>query len=548
MSVLRLHPSDTLIVALRDLAAGETVSLDGETWSLPVPCPAKHKFAAVNREPGEPLALYGVLVGRAARPIARGEIVTPANLHHAAAPLRPRRPGPAWTPPAVDRWAGRTFAGYRREDGRVGTANHWLVIPLVFCENRNLAVLREVLVRDLGYPTGRGYELDLAALVSRWREGASPAELSALPILREGARPAAERVFPHVDGIKFLAHTLGCGGTREDAAALCELLAGYIAHPNCAGATVLSLGCQNAQVDLLRAALARRAPHYDRPLIVLEQQASASEPAFIADAVRRTFAGLAAADAARRSPAPLSQLVLGLECGASDGFSGLSANPALGHASDLLVTLGGASVLAEFPELHGVEQWLIDRCVDDARAEKFADLMRRYAARAAAVGSSLAANPSPGNIRDGLVTDAIKSAGAALKAGTAPVVDVLDYTEPVRRAGLHLLCTPGNDVESTTALAGSGCNVIAFTTGLGTPTGNPLAPTVKIASNSALARRMPDLIDFDAGPVIDGTESVAACGERLFELLISVASGETVPHAVRLAQDDFIPWKRGVSL
>jgi altronate hydrolase len=548
VSVLRLHPDDNLIVALRDLAAGETVKLDGTAWTLPVACPAKHKFAAEARAPGQPLRLYGVLVGTAAAPIACGEIVTPANLHHAAAPLRPRHPTPAWTPPAIEHWIGRTFAGYHREDGRVGTANHWLVVPLVFCENRNLQTLREVLVRDLGYPTGRGYDIDLAALVHRWREGASPAELAALPILRDGARPPAERVFRHVDGIKFLAHTLGCGGTREDATALCELLAGYLAHPNCAGATVLSLGCQNAQVELLRAALARRAPRWHRPLLVLEQQAAPSEPAFIADAVRRTFAGLAEADSARRSPAPLAHLTLGLECGGSDGFSGLSANPALGHASDLLVALGGTSVLAEFPELHGVEQWLIDRCVDDAVAEKFADLMRRYAARALAVGSSLSANPSPGNIRDGLVTDAIKSAGAARKAGTAPVVDVLDYTEPVRRPGLNLLCTPGNDVESTTALAGSGCNLIAFTTGLGTPTGNPLTPTVKIASNSALARRMPDLIDFDAGPVIDGAETIAECGERMLELFVRVASGETVPHAVRLGQDDFIPWKRGVSL
>ncbi|MEM1294265.1 MAG: altronate dehydratase, partial [Verrucomicrobiota bacterium] len=246
--------------------------------------------------------------------------------------------------------------------------------------------------------------------------------------------------------------------------------------------------------------------------------------------------------------APLTKLTFGMECGASDGFSGISANPTIGQVSDLIVELGGRTILSEFPELCGVEQEILDRCAEDEVAERFAKLMRRYEKRAQETGSALHMNPSPGNIADGLITDAIKSAGAAKKGGTSPVCDVLDYPEAVRRDGLTLLCTPGNDVESTTAMAGAGANLMLFSTGLGTPTGNPIVPTLKIATNSQLAKRMSDIIDFDAGAVIRGDSSIADAGERLLELAIQTASGDYIPRAIRLGQDDFLPWKRGVSL
>ncbi len=264
--------------------------------------------------------------------------------------------------------------------------------------------------------------------------------------------------------------------------------------------------------------------------------------------MKQTFAGLVEANRLTRQPAPLSKLVVGLECGGSDGFSGLSANPAIGHTSDLLVALGGTVILSEFPELCGVEQELSDRCVDEVTALKFNELMRTYNARAEATGSGFYANPSPGNIKDGLITDAIKSAGAAKKGGTSPVVDVLDYPERVTKPGLNLLCTPGNDVESTTAEVGSGATVVLFTTGLGTPTGNPIAPVVKLATNTKLAQKMSDIIDIDCGPIIAGEETIAQAGERILDYVVRVASGETQPAAVRHGQDDFIPWKRGVSL
>jgi altronate hydrolase len=343
-------------------------------------------------------------------------------------------------------------------------------------------------------------------------------------------------------------HQTGCGEQRSDSESLARLLASYITHPNVAGATVLSLGCQNTEVELVQESLASIAPDFDRPVIFLEQQKIGSERTLLTEAVLRTFSGLTEANKLERSPAPLESLVMGVECGGSDGFSGLSANPAIGHAADLLVGLGGSVVLSEFPELCGVEQELIDRCTDDTTAERFIELQRAYARRAALEGSGFDMNPSPGNIRDGLITDAMKSAGAARKGGSSPVVDALDYTELVRRKGLSLLCTPGGDVESTTAMAGSGANVMVFSTGLGTPTGNAVAPVIKVASNTELAQRMPDIIDLDAGPIITGEKTIEAVGEEILEMVLAVASGETVPAAVHLRQDDFIPWKRGISL
>ncbi|MGB7470665.1 MAG: UxaA family hydrolase, partial [Candidatus Acidiferrum sp.] len=343
-------------------------------------------------------------------------------------------------------------------------------------------------------------------------------------------------------------HEAGCGGTHEDARNLCGLLAGYIHHPNVAGATVLSLGCQHAQVPLLLEEIKRRDPSFHKPLLIFEQQKSPSEAAMLSRAIRETFLGLVEADKITRQPAPLSKLTLALQCGGSDGFSGLSANPAIGHAADIVAALGGKGILSEFPELCGVEQQLIDRCVRKEVADRFAQLMRDYASRAKAVFASFEMNPSPGNIRDGLLTDAMKSAGAAKKGGTSPVTAALDYPEYATEPGLNLHCTPGNDVESVSAQVGAGANVVLFTTGLGTPTGNPIAPVLKISTNSKLAQRMSDIIDIDTGGIITGESTIEKMGETILERVIQVASGEARTKAEQLSQDDFIPWKRGVSL
>jgi altronate hydrolase len=545
--VLRLDSRDNVLVALSDLHKGETVSFSGSDYVLLSDVPAKHKFITQDIAAGEEVIMYGVLVGRAVENLRRGELLSTRNIRHAAAGFHGREEVLHRAPPDISAWRKKTFLGYRRADGQAGTRNYWLVLPLVFCENRNLSVMKQAFEEELGFAAPQVYRRQVAELVRLYREGQSE-KLKTFSFAETQRAMASPKVFRNVDGIKFLMHEGGCGGTREDANNLCALLAGYIHHPNVAGATVLSLGCQNAQVPLLIEEIKRRDPNFRKPLLIFEQQKSPSGAEMLSKAIRETFLGLVEADKAVRVPAPLSHLSLGLKCGASDGFSGLSANPAIGHTADLVAALGGKGILSEFPELCGVEQELIDRCVRKDVADRFVQLMSEYAARAKAVRSGFEMNPSPGNIRDGLLTDAMKSAGAAKKGGTSPVTAVLDYPEYSTEPGLNLQCTPGNDVECVTAQVGAGANVVLFTTGLGTPTGNPIAPVLKISTNSSVAQRMPDIIDVDAGGIISGETNIEEMGEAILDQVIQVASGELRTKAELLAQDDFIPWKRGVSL
>jgi altronate hydrolase len=547
-TVLKVHPQDNMLVALTDLKAGQVVHYEGQGYTLLDNVKAKHKFAADFIPQGGDIKMYGVLVGKAQVDLPVGTVITTANIKHAANDFVTGERHTDWVIPDVSKWKDRTFDGFHRPDGSVGTANYWLVVPMVFCENRNLEVLQEALVAPLGYGRKRAYQNTAKKLIDLYKSGGTVDAILQADVYVENKVEKSDRLFPHVDGIKFLTHEGGCGGTRQDAIALCGLLAGYITHPNVAGATVMSLGCQNAQVSILEEEIRKRIPGFSKPLYVLEQQKVGTEADLLALAIKQTFAGLVEANQNERRPAPLSKLCIGLECGGSDGFSGISANPAIGYTSDLLVALGGSVILAEFPELCGVEQNLSDRCTSLDQAERFSHLMRTYNERALAVGSGFDMNPSPGNIKDGLITDAIKSAGAAKKGGTSPVVAVLDYPEKVTQPGLNLLCTPGNDVESTTAEVASGANIVLFTTGLGTPTGNPVAPVVKIATNTVLYNRMRDIIDINTGTIIEGEETIQQAGERILEYVIGVAGGEIEVAAVRHGQDDFIPWKRGVSL
>lgn len=540
--VLRIHPQDNVAVALKNLPAGFVIEIDGDNVLLKNNLPAKHKFFLNDISKGENMYMYGTIVGKANADLLRGDVMTTANTTHATFDYQYKGYLNKWTPPDVTRFLNRTFNGYRRKDGRYGTANYWLFIPMVFCENRNLEMIKSALNKELGYSKNEKYNYFTNQLKNAFNSGQD--------ILGVGQayHPAANttRFFKNIDGIKFLTHNGGCGGTRQDADTLGSLLAAYADHPNVAGVTVLSLGCQHLQTPIFLEKLKQR--NFSKPLICFEQQEAESEESLIYSAIRETFAGLVEANRLEREPAPLSELTIGVKCGGSDGFSGISANPAVGHASDLLVALGGKVLLAEFPELAGAEQDLIDRCVQAEHAEKFITLMKTYDELAHRLGSGFHMNPSPGNIRDGLITDSMKSCGAARKGGTSPVVDVLDYTEQAVTPGLNLLCTPGNDVEATTGQAASGATVILFTTGLGTPTGNPVAPTVKISSNTAVATRMSDIIDINTGGVITGDKTIEEMGEEILQYTIRVASGEETPKAVLLQQDDFIPWKRGVSL
>ena len=545
--VLQLNPRDNVLVALQNLAQGDSLAFNQDTYTLASPVHAKHKFAIHYLAPGDPVIMYGVLVGKAVEPIAKGQALTTRNVRHDSAAFEEKSADYRWTPPGVSRWAGKTFRGYHRSDGQVGTRNYWLVVPLVFCENRNISVLKQAFEEELGFAAPQVYRRQVAELARLYTEGKS-AEIVSAALANTTATPARSKIFENVDGIKFLMHEGGCGGTREDSNNLCGLIAGYIHHPNVAGATILSLGCQHAQIPILREELRKRNPHFDKPLVIFEQQQTGSEETMLTEAIRKTFLGLMQANEARRADAPLGHLCVGLKCGGSDGFSGLSANPAIGHTADLLAALGGRTILSEFPELCGVEQELITRCTTKEIADRFIHLMRSYNSRAKAVGSGFEMNPSPGNIRDGLLTDAMKSAGAAKKGGTSPVTGVLDYPEYSSGTGLKLQCTPGNDVECVTAQVGAGANVVLFTTGLGTPTGNPITPVVKLSTNSELAKKMADSIDIDTGPIVSGESTIEKMGEDILDLVIRTASGDLFTRAESKGQSDFIPWKRGVSL
>lgn len=542
--VIKMHPKDNVLVALTDLPQNERVIFEEETYVLQDAIKAKHKFYTTDLNTGDEVIMYGVLVGKVQCDIAKGSLMTIENLKHAAEPYAYRKVDYSWQAPDVTKYKDRTFNGFKRKDGRVGTANYWLFVPTVFCENRNLDVIKEALHNELGYSVSDKYTQYTHQLLKAYQNGDNIDSID----LELKATSATNRVFKNVDGIKFLNHQGGCGGTRQDSATLSALLASYANHPNVAGITLLSLGCQHLQVQDFKNDVLKQNPLFDKPLLVFEQQQTVSEEQLIADAIKQTFTGLIEINKLQRTPTSLSELVLGVKCGGSDGFSGVSANPAVGYTSDLLVALGGKVLLAEFPELCGVEQNLIDRCITKESAEKFINLMQSYDALAHKVGSGFHMNPSPGNIKDGLITDAIKSAGAAKKGGTAPVVDVLDYTEPATKPGLSLVCTPGNDVEATTGKAAAGATLILFTTGLGTPTGNPVCPVIKVATNSVLATKMSDIIDIDCASVISGEKSIEEMGEDILEYCIKVANGEIIPKAVQLNQDDFIPWKRGVSL
>jgi len=543
--ILKIDDQDNLIVALHNLEKGAAITVEKDTIVLKQNIPAKHKFALREFNKGDLAIMYGVTVGMATNVIQAGALITTQNLRHATTTFAKTTSAYSWSPPDPFTRVPKKFMGYRRRGGAVGTANYWIFVPLVFCSNQELLLVKDILSRTLGYTKQSKYELFAEELVGRIRSGKSTTVPS---IIAESANLQPSSVFPGVDGIKFLTHSGGCGGTRSDAQSLCGLLAGYITHPNVAGATVISLGCQNAEMSLLQKEIEIRGPGSDKPIFFFDRQSWNGPGDMIEAVIQQTLHGLQEADRAVRMEVGVEELIVGVECGGSDGFSGISANPVIGRTVDHLIGSGAVALLSEFPELCGVENELVARCVDQQTADRFLQLINDYRVKAQAVGVDFDMNPSPGNIKDGLITDAMKSAGAAKKGGTAPIAGVLDYPERLVRKGLNLLCSPGNDVESTTALAGAGANLIIFSTGLGTPTGNPIVPVIKVSSNSTIADKLGYMIDFDAGPIISGKQSISTLSENLLSLCVETAGGSYITKATQLGQDDFIPWKRDISL
>src|SRR6202161_485202 len=334
-SVLKIDSKDNVLIALTDLHKGERITYSDQVYILRSEVPAKHKFSTDDLSADDEVMMYGVLVGKARERIQAGEVLTTRNVRHEASRYSESSGRYEWNPPAVSRWRQRTFRGYHRPDGQVGTRNYWLVVPLVFCENRNIAVLKQAFEEELGFAAPQIYRQQVAECVRLYQAGRS-SEIAGHGAVGADAPAPPPPVFENVDGIKFLMHEGGCGGTAVDSDNLCSLIAGYIHHPNIAGATVLSLGCQHSQVAILLEQIKKRDAKFSKPLLVFEPQHSGSELAMMSEAIRKTFVQLMEmSESCRRAPAPLSRLCVGLKCGGSDGFSGISANPAIGHVSDI---------------------------------------------------------------------------------------------------------------------------------------------------------------------------------------------------------------------
>lgn len=536
--ILIINKLDNVAVALDDLKANNQMKIGSQLIVLKSNVQAKHKFTLKDIKVDEEIYMYGVIVGKATKNINQGEVITTQNVKHTKSEIRAKSISYKWTPPNISNLEQLGFKGFVRKDGQVGTRNIWLFFPLVFCENKNIEILKDIYDSQLLKPQYHNHKTLLNNLINK---KTNPDYIS------NNNTNGLNIVFENIE-VKFLTHQGGCGSTREEAEDTAKLLAGYVNNPNVAGASILSLGCQNLQEEILLKQINNINQEFDKPLLFFNHQEIGNTDVYLNRIISESFIQIEKANQFSRKFVPLSKLKIGLECGGSDGFSGITANPLLGIISDKIVAAGGSVILGEFPELCGVEQEIIDRCIDNKDAETFLFLMKKYEEKAINDGSGFDMNPSPGNIKDGLITDAMKSAGAAKKAGSSPIVAVKDYGEYIHKQGLSLLCTPGNDVVSTTALVGSGANLILFTTGLGTPTGNPISPVVKIASNSSLAIKMKDIIDFDAGSIITGIVTLDSLSDKLLNLIINVASGITSTKSIDNRQDDFITWQRRVSL
>ncbi|HQS68113.1 MAG: altronate hydrolase [Novosphingobium sp. 28-62-57] len=497
---LQIHASDSVAVALRDLGAGEAVWVNGASVAVKAAIAKGHKFALAAHAAGTPVIKYGLTIGRTTQAIAAGEHV---HVHNLATALAGEV---AYAPPASSAKArvqhatgsGVMWQGYLRADGRAATRNEIWILPTVGC------------VGLTSEQIARAAEARHAGLIAQGR----------------------------IDGILAFAHPHGCSQLGDDLGGTRALLAGLAANPNAAGVLLLGLGCESNQLADLLAAIPASLHHKIR---MLSSQSAGDELAKAAVLVDELVAQAATA---QREPLPLAALTVGLKCGGSDGFSGLTANPLLGRFSDALAAAGGTPVLTEIPEIFGAEQALLERAVDAATFDAAAALVNGFKRYYLDQGLSVSENPSPGNIAGGITTLEEKSAGAVQKAGNAPLCSVVPYGEQARGPGLALLEAPGNDAVSSTALTAAGATLVLFTTGRGTPLGFP-APTVKVASNRTLAQAKPHWIDFDASRVLD--EGLEAADAAFLNTLMAIASGQKTA-AERTGQRAIAIWKKGVTL
>lgn len=498
---IRLDPADNVVVARLDMLPG--TELPGEGVRVVGHVPAGHKVATRPIAPGEPVRKYGQIIGFASRPIAPGEHVHVHNcgLHDFA---RDYAIGSETRPTAFVPEAERaSFLGFVRDNGKVGTRNYLGVLSTVNC----------------------------SATVCKLVAERFPADLLAR--------------YPGVDGVVAITHATGCGmaDRGEGFATLQRTLWGFAGHPNFAGVLLIGLGCEVNQIDFLMEAYGLRPGPWFRTMTMQESGGTAKT---IARATAALAEMLPHAAQARRQRVAASELTLALQCGGSDGYSGISANPALGHAADILVRHGGTVILSETPEIYGAEHLLTRRAVDRKVGERLIERIRWWERYTASNGGEMNNNPSPGNKAGGLTTILEKSLGAAAKAGTTNLTGVFQYAEPVTTKGFVFMDSPGYDPCSATGQVASGANLIAFTTGRGSCFGFKPVPSIKIATNTPMYQRMVDDMDLNCGTIVDGEETIEEAGRRIFDLVLRVASGErSKSEALGVGDHEFVPWQIG---
>ena len=497
--IAQLHPRDTVAVALTALKAGNSVRLENEVLRIRQDIPAAHKVALRPIRAGEAVVKYGSPIGIAISAIEPGDWVHSHNLESSLRGLGKYRYRPTAAESSVRGFppCSGSFMGYERSDGRAGIRNELWILPTVGCAN-GLA----------------------GTMAARFR--------SELP--------------PGIDGLRVLSHPYGCGQSGEDHRRTQRMLAAMAVHPNAGAVLVLSLGCEDNCIEEFRPVIEQLQPRLDsRRIRFLEAQKEAEEVEAGLDALRR-LAGYASGF--KRAPLPLSRLELGMKCGGSDAFSGISANPLVGAIADRLYTCGAATVLTEVPEMFGAEQHLLDRCCDREVFDRASAMLNGFRQMFIDHGQPIHENPSAGNREGGITTLEEKSLGCVQKGGSQPVVDVLNYGQQLRRPGLSLAEGPGNDLIAVSVLAATGVQMILFTTGRGTPLGSPV-PVIKIASNSDLALRKPHWIDFNAGTLTEGA-SLQEEAVRLWQLVVEVASGRRT-RSEENGYHEFLPFKDGTT-
>jgi altronate hydrolase len=504
-----VNPKDNVAVVKAQTAKDLSVVLpDKHIVTLLSEVPLGHRFATRDIQAGDFVLQYGQPIGTSLG-IRKGEIVTHQNMSNDV-PIVRDLPEDLRTPAPYYFSEIPTFEGYRRTNGRVGTRNFILIVPTSMCASH---------------------------------------EATQMAMMAEFLHFKKEK-YPNVDGVVALPHNKGCGcqdGSNVDI--ILRTLSNYADHPNVGGVILMDLGCEKTNLQYVEKYLLKREKEFQKPVYKIGIQEVGGTEKAIETGLKYVKEMLPVVNEARREKFPVSELVLGVKCGGSDGFSGISANPSLGYTSDLLVRSKGTVLITEIPEFCGAEHIVAHRAKDAETGRRIYETIDWYKNYAAKFGAVLDENPSPGNVAGGLLNITIKSLGAMSKAGTTRIEGVVDYAEVPKNRGVNLMQGPGYDQESTPGLVAAGATVVVFTTGRGTTIGNAIVPVIKLSSNTAVFERMSGDIDVNAGGVIDGTESIEQVGTRLFEHICKVASGKTLAKAEILKHREFQLWgEQAISL